>query len=59
MNQGFTFDESYDELVYTVISMSRYLVNSDFPKLTRKEVNEAIIKVQYDLSLAILNNYLI
>jgi len=59
MSQGFTFDESYDEMVYTVISLSRYLVNSDFPKLTRYDVNDAIIKVQYDLSLAILNNYLI
>lgn len=59
MSQGFTFDESYDEYVYEFVSMSRYLVNSDFPKLTRNDVNEAIIKAQYDLSLAILNNHLI
>jgi len=59
MSHGFKFDESYDEFVYSVISMNRYLVNSDFPKLTRYDVNEAIIKVQYDLSLAILNNHLI
>lgn len=59
MNQGFTFDEIYDEFVYEFVSMSRYLVNSDFPMLTRNDVNEAIIKAQYDLSLAILNNHLI
>lgn len=59
MTQGFTFDESYDEFVYEFVSMTRYLVNSDFPKLTRNDVNEAIIKAQYDLSIAILNNHLI
>ena len=59
MSQGFTFDESYDEFVYELVSMTRYLVNSDFPKLTRNDVNDAIIKAQYDLSLAILNNFLI
>jgi len=30
--QGFTFNENYDDLVYSLISMTRYLVNSDFPK---------------------------
>lgn len=59
MSQGFTFDECYDEFVYEFVSMTRYLVNSDFPKLTRNDVNDAIIKAQYDLSLAILNNHLI
>lgn len=59
LSQGFTFNENYDEFVYALISMTRYLVNSSFPKLTRDDVNEAIIKVQYDLSLAILNNYII
>jgi hypothetical protein len=59
MSQGFTFDECYDEYVYELVSMSRYLVNPDFPKLTQNDVNGAIIKAQYDLSLAILNNFLI
>jgi len=59
MLQGFTFDESYDEFVYEFVSMSRYLVNTNFPRLTRNNVNEAMINVQYDLSLAILKKYLI
>jgi hypothetical protein len=59
LSQGFAFNENYDELVYALISMTRYLVNSAFPKLTKGDVNEAILKVQYDLSLAILNNYVI
>jgi hypothetical protein len=59
LSQGFTFDENYDEYVYALISMSRYKVNASFPKLTREDVNEAILRVNYDLSLAILTNYLI
>lgn len=59
LSQGFTFNESYDELVYANVIMTRYLVNSSFPKLTRNDVSEAIIKVQYDLSLAILSNHII
>jgi hypothetical protein len=59
LSQGFTFDENYDDLVYAPISMTRYLVDTSFPKLTRDDVNEAILKVQYDLSLAILNTNLI
>ena len=59
MSHGFRFDENYDEFVFSVLSMSRYQVNTDFPKLTRNDVNEAIIKVQYELSLSVLNTYLI
>lgn len=59
LSHGFTFNENYDELVYAVISMTRYLVDTSFPKLTRDDVKEAILKVQYDLSLAILNNNII
>jgi hypothetical protein len=57
--QGFTFLENYDEYVYELTSLTRYLVDSSFPKLTRDVLNEAIIKVQYDLSLAIINNHII
>lgn len=57
--QGFTFIENYDEYVYELTSVTRFLVDSNFPKLTKDDLNEAIIKVQYDLSLAIINNHVI
>lgn len=57
--QGFTFSENYDEFVYAYISMTRYLVSPSFPRLTRKDVSEAILRVQYDLSLAILSSHII
>lgn len=59
LSQGFTFSENYDEFVYALISMNRYSVNSKFPKLTRNDVKEAILRAQYDLSLAVLSNYII
>lgn len=59
LSRGFTFDDNYDESVFALISMTRYLVNSSFPRLTSEDVNEAILKAQYDLSLASLNIYII
>jgi hypothetical protein len=57
--QGFVFNENYNEFVYALTSMTRYQVNAAFPKITRDDVSEAILKVQYDLSLAFLNSYII
>lgn len=59
MKQGFIFNDNYDDQVFELVSMTRYQVNSNFPKLTRKDINKAILKVQYDLSLAVLNSYII
>jgi hypothetical protein len=59
LSRGFSFDDFYDDLVFAQVSMTRYLVNSSFPKLTKSNVNEGIIKVQYDLSLTFLHKYMI
>lgn len=59
LSRGFTFDDNYNDSVFALISMTRYLVNSSFPKLTSEDLPEAIIKVQYDLSLVSLKSYMI
>jgi len=51
---GFTFDSSYDEYIYDVVSMKRYAVEEDFPKLTRESVIPAILKINYELDIALL-----
>lgn len=56
---GFSFIEEYDELVFSFISMERYLVDSKFPKLSRNDVNQAISKAQYELRLGHLKEYII
>lgn len=52
IDSGFCFDSVYDEFVYDITSLDRYLVNQTFPKLTKIDVNEAISKVQYEILLS-------
>lgn len=54
---GFTFDSFYNEYTYEVISMKRYLVDNDFPKLSRENIIPAIVKVKYELNIALLAPY--
>lgn len=54
---GFTFDSSYDEYVYDAVSMKRYAVNDDFPKLTRENIIPAVVKINYELDIALLTPF--
>lgn len=49
--QGYEYHTYYDSFVYEVVSFHRYAVTSDFPKLTRRNVDMAISKAVYTLSL--------
>ena len=53
-NSGFSFDSSYDEYVYEITSVKRYTVNIDFPKLTRENIIPAVVKINYELNIALL-----
>ena len=53
-NSGFTFDSSYNDYVYDIISVKRYMVNSGFPKLTRENIIPAVVKINYELDIALL-----
>ena len=57
--QGFSFDTEADEYVYQVISIDRYAVNTDFPKIIRVEIPNAIVQAQYDLSINSILPFLI
>lgn len=54
---GFTFDSSYDEYIYDIVSIKRYAINDDFPKLTRGNMIPAIVKVNYELDIALLTPF--
>lgn len=56
---GYVYDPYYDSLVFEVSSVSNYCVNDEFPKLTRASVRKEIVKVQYELSLAEISDFLI
>lgn len=49
--QGYEYNNYYDDFVYEISNFKRYIVNSDFPKLTSKSLPAAIRKVMYELSL--------
>ena len=49
--QGFVFDEYYDDFVYALCDFKSFIVNDSFPKLTRNVLSNAIVKVQYELSV--------
>lgn len=55
--QGYEYNQYYDTFVYEVVAFYRFAVTNDFPKLTRKNVNPAISKVSYTLSLPEITDF--
>ncbi len=49
--QGYEYNNYYDDFVYEISNFKRYIVNSDFPKLTSKLLPGAIRKAMYEISL--------
>lgn len=55
--QGFSFNEEYDNYVYAYCDTKSFIVGEDFPKLTRENINQSIVKAQYELALKDLLTY--
>lgn len=55
--QGYEYHTYYDSFVYEVVSFHRYAVTEDFPKLTHKNVDMAISKVSYTISLPDISGF--
>jgi hypothetical protein len=55
--QGFSYNDYYDDFVFEIKDHSRYDVCSDFPKLTRRYLPEAVCKTKYELSLVSISNF--
>lgn len=49
--QGYEYSNYYDDFVYELSNMMKFLVTSSFPKLTRQSLPQAIRKATYELSL--------
>jgi hypothetical protein len=54
---GYKYNSYYDEFVYEIVAVTRYLVNSDFPKLTSKNLPQAIKKAMYEIALSEIKNF--
>lgn len=57
--QGFNFNYEIDDYVYQIISIDRYAVNTDFPKIIRVEIPPAIVQAQYDILITSILPFLI
>ena len=55
--QGYEFNNYYDDFVYEISSFKRYRVNSEFPKLTHRDIPAAIRKAAYEISLVEIGEY--
>lgn len=55
--QGYEYNTYYDTFVYEVVAFYRFAVTDNFPKLTRKNVANAISKASYTLSLSEIINF--
>lgn len=49
--QGYEFNDYYDNFNYAFCGFEKYIVNNSFPRLRKNDINEAIVKAQYDISL--------
>ncbi len=57
--QGYEYHKFYDDYVFELSSITSYIVNENFPKLTSKNVPNAIAKVNYDISLTDIMPFMI
>lgn len=57
--QGFIFNDYYDDFVYALSDVNKFVVNESFPRLTRETISSAICKAQYEITLKDIVSYLI
>lgn len=53
----FDFSPEYDKFVFTNVGFFMYSVGADFPRLCRKNIPNAINKIQYEIFLSELEEY--
>ncbi len=54
---GYSYNEVYDNYVYNLIDVQKYIVNSNFPKIKADDLPNGICKVQYELLLSLIEKF--
>ncbi len=54
---GYSYNEVYDNYVYNLIRVDKYIVNSEFPKIKADDLSNGICKVQYEISLSLIEKF--
>lgn len=55
--QGYEYNNYYDDYVYEINDFKQYRVEGAFPRLTSENVNHAIKKVSYEISLSDIKEF--
>lgn len=55
---GYYKDEEYDKYTYKFIRKNEYIINEDFPKLSKMDLSEGIVKASYEVSLDYIEKFL-
>ncbi len=54
---GYTMNDYYDNYVYELSGVKHYAVTSDFPRITKDNIPDAVVKLSYELSLVELSEF--
>lgn len=55
---GYSFNENYDNFVYNLVKVEKYLVDESFPRIKKRNLPNGIGKVQYDILISLIKDYL-
>ncbi len=55
--QGYEYRDYYDDFVYEINGVHRYLVRTGFPRLIRSNLDSAIVKASYEISISELSAF--
>ena len=54
---GYVFNEHYDDFVYEVSSIDKYIVNEDFPKIKKESIMNGIGSIKYEILLGYIEKF--
>lgn len=54
---GYSYNEVYDNYMYDMINLDKYIVNTEFPKIKAVDLPNGIGKVQYEIFLSLIEKF--
>lgn len=54
---GYSYNEVYDNYVYNMVNVDKYVVNAEFPKIKAEDLPNGIGKVQYEILLSLIEKF--
>ena len=56
---GYFYAEEYDKYIYSVKGIDTYIVNQGFPKLSKDDLKDGIVRVSYEIYLNNIKSFMI